>query len=151
MTLTSTANASASAGPSEAEKQFQEKMKERMRAAMGDLMPDEVLAGIVGRGIDEAFFKKRTVSTAQYPYTAQEHDSWIVAHISQAVEVEVRAQVKKWFVENHERVSEIVKERLQGGIAAAVVRSMDAMFVREFSAFSASIQTKLDEIRNGRA
>ena len=132
----------------QAEKTFQEKMKERMRAAMGDLMPDEVLAGIVAKGIEEAFFKKQQrpdgrgwgSGTIDYP-------SWLVEHVHVVARAEVEKQTKQWFVDNHERVAEIVRDSLAGGIVAAVARAADNMFQGSFSTFAVSISQQLANIR----
>ncbi len=138
----------ASTGESESEKQFQEKMKERMRAAMGDLMPDDVLAGIVARGIDEAFFKKRKRLRSGYhsSYQYEEYEPWVVEQVTKMLEEQVRVHVEKWIATNSEKVAEIVEKSLQGGISAAVVRSMDAIFSSTMHSFQASIQDKLDAI-----
>jgi hypothetical protein len=132
----------------EAEALFQEKMKERMRTAMGDLMPDEVLAGIVARGIEEAFFKKRTKSNG-YGYPTVEYDSWIVEHLTQVAEAEVRKQVTQWIASNSEKITATVEGVLHDGIGAAVVRSLNMLFSNSFSNFSVEIMQRLEAIRTG--
>ena len=132
----------------QAEKTFQEKMKERMRAAMGDLMPDEVLAGIVAKGIEEAFFKKQQrPDRRDWGSGAIDYPSWLVEHVQVVARAEVEKQTKQWFVDNHERVAEVVRDSLAGGIVAAVARAADNMFQGSFLTFAASISQQLANIR----
>src|SRR5271157_5505276 len=107
-------------------------------------MPDEVLAGIVAKGIEESFFKKRQRGWGS---KFEEYEPWVVEHIRKSLDAEVHTQVAKWIADNHTKVAEIVEKTLQGGIVAAVVRSMDATFLDLFNGFSTSIWVKLDEIR----
>jgi len=113
-----------SAGESPAEKEFQERMKERMRQAMGDLMPDDVLRGIVARGIEEAFFKKTTV---QRNYHTEEVPAWTVTFIRKECEKQVTEAVNKWVVENQEKFTAIATDAINNGIMHAVIAAFNSL------------------------
>ncbi len=122
-----------SADNSQAERDFQEKIKERMRQAFGDLMPDSVLAGIVAKGIEDAFFKKQMRPSGQYPYREEAYPSWLIEFIEKEAKDQTQGAVKKWIVENEDKVAEIMKQVLADGMGSAVVLAFTSIFRDAFS------------------
>jgi hypothetical protein len=130
---------------STAEAEFQEKMKERMRAAMGDLMPNEVLAGIVARGIDEAFFKPNV--TKDYYGRDERHPSWLVQFIAKETKDQVAKAVEEWVKSNQYAFSMAVDETLKKGLASAIVSAFDSMLFIAFQTLKDNIAQAVDSLR----
>lgn len=106
---------------------FEEKMRERLRQSMGDLMPDAVLAGIVARGIEEAFFKNRHEPTQSWR-SEPEYPSWLVQYLQKEMRTRTEEHVKKWISENQERLDEIFKKTVEAGLASTVIRAFNDLF-----------------------
>lgn len=126
------------------EQQFQEKMKERMRAAMGELMPDDVLAEIVAKGINEAFFTKVPEVRNTYGSIYQpEKPSWCVDFIQKECERQTAKEVQRWIKENESKVAEILEQCLKNGLASAVVHALDTMLKDAMYNLRSNIQQSL--------
>ncbi len=102
---------------------------------MGDLMPDAVLAGIVARGIDEAFFKKQMRPGRNQWEAQQPYPSWLVEFVEKEAEKQTKAAVQKWIAENQQKVAEIIASSLAGGLSSSVARAVDSIFQGEFMKF----------------
>jgi hypothetical protein len=136
--------------PSQAEAEFREKMKERMRAAMGDLMPDEVLKGIVARGIEEAFF----TGTNEAPcyanhYTAQRHPSWMAKFLEQEARQQVQQAVEKWVAENPERVTQLMAEAIGDGLAAAFLKGFSRLLTPALANLQEQVYAMASKLSRG--
>lgn len=137
----------ASGSPTQAELDFQAKMQERLRQSFGDLMPDEVLRGIVARGIEEAFFKERIKRTS---WGRDEIEpSWVTQFVKKEAETQVRIAVEKWVSENTDKVKAILDERLSHGLASAVLKAFDEMFSGVMFNLRQEIAEKMSALRNG--
>lgn len=132
-----------------AQQEFQEKMKQRMRAAMGDLMPDSVLADIVARGVQEAFFAQR-----QKPkYNSWDRDeyepAWIVTFLKAELDKRMQEAVKQWMIDNSEKLKTIVAETLQDGVTAMVLRSFDRHWQNGLETLQSTMFDVINKLRNG--
>jgi hypothetical protein len=135
-------------GEKRAEAEFQEKMKQRMRAAMGDLMPDAVLAGIVARGIDEAFFKKQRRPGNGYGHRDEEYPPWLVQYVEKEADKQVQAAVERWVAENREKFAAIVERQVARGFAASAVRAFDLLLQQTSQSFQEQVRDVLQSLRN---
>lgn len=114
----------------QAEKDFQDKMVERMRQAMGDLMPDDVLKKIIERGLEEAFFKSTPRQEGTYANnwkTIEEQPSWVAAFVKIECAGRVQIAVEEWIASNGDKFKEIITGILDKGMASAVVASFDRL------------------------
>jgi len=135
--------------PTPAEVEFQQKMMERMRQAFGDLMPDAVLSGIVARGIEEAFFKKRVKPKYNSWERDEEMPSWLVAFLETEARKHVEAAVRKWAADNDARIKEMAEKAVERGIASAVVRAFDSLFLQPMNQLRDSVADVLNRLRDG--
>lgn len=106
-------------------KTFQEKLEERIRTDIGELMPDEALAEIVTRAIEKSFFEERTVEDGTYTYQKRKQVPWVVQVVRELLEARVEAAVKTWVSDNPDAIKKVVQERLDEGIASAFVKSIN--------------------------
>lgn len=135
-------------GVSQAEIDFQEKMKERMRQAFGDLMPDAVLAGIVARGIEEAFFKDQVIKARDSWERDKVSPSWLVQFIQKEAERQVKAAVEKWVSDHPEKFAESVNAVLDKGLASAFVSAFDNILYNEMRTMREGVAAAIDRLRS---
>jgi hypothetical protein len=132
--------------PSQEELDFQAKMSERMRQAMGDLMPDAVLSQIIARGIEEAFFKERVIK-GRYSYDSDvKQASWMVEFLQKEVEAQAKIAVQKWIADNHDKVAAILEQTFKNGLGEAVVRAFTSMLAGPFMTLQNDINAIFNKI-----
>ena len=104
---------------------FEEKVKDRLRENIGDLMPDEVLAEMVKKAMDEMFFTRREKRTNDYYGRTEVFPSWFEEEVSgvlkQRVLDEVKVAVEAKREELHEIASKLIIEQLPNLVVAVLV------------------------------
>lgn len=55
-----------------AQQAFEQKVRDRLRESIGDLMPDEVLSGMVSKVLEDSLLKPRMLPNPKY----KAHDTW---------------------------------------------------------------------------
>ena len=93
---------------------FQENIKERLRADIGDLVPDDVLAQLVEQAIKDMFFTVGHRSAGGQDY------SWFQKEVEEQLRTRVAGFIELYFRKN--------AEVLQGVIADTVTDAMPDMF-----------------------
>jgi hypothetical protein len=137
---------------------FEEKMKERIRSSIGDLMSDADLAKIIEKGIDEAFFKpkpnpryhnanhwERNNIPLQLPPMVE---TILTSCITERVEKLVKAEVDKWILENHDKVSTVIKEVVDAGAGDMLVRHLARTFSDPITHLGIGLEQTLQQLRN---
>jgi len=128
---------------SPAERDFQEKMKERMRAAMGDLMPDEVLRGIVERGINEAFFARPELPKNHWNDTQKFGEAWMVTFVREDLRKQVETHIKTWMADNPDKIVAIMQQTFDTGLVKTVINTLGRLFQPAFDNLQAEKQDGL--------
>lgn len=128
---------------------FQEKLEDRIRKDIGDLIPDEALAGMVKKAIERAFFEEREVDAGYY--SKKTTIPWIVKLAQEQVDKRVKEQVEVWFTNNSAVVMERVQEYLDKGLATSVIRAFDSILGVHLNGLAGQFQTTIDNLRVGRS
>ena len=136
-------------GQTQSEAEFQAKMQERMRQAMGDLMPDEVLSGIVAKGIENAFFKSYTRSNPNNYRTEEHFPGWLEEFMLKEAKEQVEKQVKAWIAENAYKFVAMAEKVLQQGIARNVVAVFDDLLTNQTMNIRNSVAEAIGRLRTG--
>lgn len=137
---------------------FEEKMMERIRDSIGDLISNEELAKLVERGIQENFFKTKTNPkwVSAYNNSARESipqylpslmETIVAQHVSQKVEELVKAYVDKWILENADKVEGIVKQMVENGAGQLLIKQLNQIFQEPFSQFQTSMQMNMSQLQ----
>ena len=134
----------------QSELEFQEKLKERIRQGLGDLMPDAVLAGIVARGIEEAFFKPQRRPSPNQWSNPETYPSWLVEYLEKEVRNQVQLAVTEWIAANHAKVTEALDKALAKGLASAVLFSFDNLFRQQMETLQDGLRDQVVRILQGR-
>ena len=124
---------------------FQQKLMDRIRDDIGELMPDEALSEIVGKAIEKSFFEERETKDGYYGHHRTEIP-WLVKLTRDELNLRVHAAVTKWFGENDEKVRAMVQERFDEGIVACSVRAINGMFQGPMMNLQAKIDDRLQKL-----
>jgi phosphoglycolate phosphatase-like HAD superfamily hydrolase len=110
----------------ETSKNFQDKIFERIRESIGDLMTDEDLAKLVDAALQKAFFENRkTVDT--WGRVSSEKSPLIVEVVQQLMQKRVEEQVDIWLKENHDKYEEIIEKVLAKGMFDLMVQHFESL------------------------
>lgn len=102
---------------------FQEKIKERIRESMGDLISDEDLESIVRAGIDDVFFTTRFVDDGRY--NKKEIPPLINTMVAELLTERMNMIIREWLKEHEEEVLELVNQVVADGAANAMMRGFN--------------------------
>jgi hypothetical protein len=80
---------------------FEEKIKDRLRRDIGDLIPDEVLAQLIQRSINSIFFEPR-VKKSEYGHTLESKPSWFQETVEGLLRKEVDRLLHDYLENNRE-------------------------------------------------
>ena len=121
---------------------FEQRMKERIRDSIGELLSDEELSTMLKRSMEELFFKPRTIQTNNYGATKQ-----IPPLMHEIVETLLKDKVKeaaKEFIDAHQtEVNETIKEALGKGAGEAILKAINAIFSNQLNTLQYNIQNMI--------
>lgn len=81
------------------QKAFEEKVKDRIRESIGDLMPDELLSKMTERAMEEMFFQDRKVKTNSFHNDEIIKPSWFKEEVETLLRTRINGFLDKWFEE----------------------------------------------------
>lgn len=99
-------------------KSFQERMFERVRSQMGDLMTDEELKKIVNQAVQKAFFEPQGAG-----YGSKQ--PLFVELIHNEMRSKVASAVTLWLQDNPELVQKAIQDVINEGILRAVMQALE--------------------------
>ena len=122
-------------------KSFQERLKDRIRESIGELMSDEDLYKLVERGVEDVFFSPRTVKTGHggYPNT-KELPPLINEVVQECLNDRMNKAVAEWLASHETEVSQAVSDCVRDGAGAALLRGITSAFRNEMSNLEMNIQ-----------
>jgi hypothetical protein len=105
---------------------FQQRMFEKIRDQMGDLLTDEDLQKIIAAAVEKAFFQpvRRERSYGGY----EEGEPVFVTLVRRQLETQVKAAAELWLAGNNDRVDAVIREQLADGIVELLRRHIDNKF-----------------------
>lgn len=104
-------------------KSFNERMRDRIKESIGDLLTDDDLTKIIDEGIREAFFQP--YNTSDRWGARIENPPLIVGVVRELLTSRVNKKVDQWFVENPDKVKEILDQVIRDGIVKMVTQAFD--------------------------
>ena len=124
---------------------FEQRMKDRIKESIGELISDEELSNLVGEGIKETFFKERTVKEG---YHSEIKPPLMVEILQPILREQVNEAVKLWLVENNEKVAEIVENLMSIGMGEMVIKAINLNFQQSLWSFQNNIKQDLINMGN---
>ena len=136
---------------------FQEKMMERIRSNIGDLISNEDLGKLIERGIQETFFEgkpnPRWQSAGFYERNSIPEklpaliEKIVTECISQKLEEMTKQYFDNWLVENSEKVEGVVKRIVEKGAGDLLVKHISNAFDAPLKQMQSSMVTNLSLLR----
>ncbi len=123
---------------------FEDKMRDRIRDGIGDLITDDELNKLIQRGIEETFFKKKTIKKG---YDTIEGKSFIEEMLLESLQPRMRSSIDEWVKSNSDLVAKSVEAVITRGAGDAVVKAFNDMFQSQFYMFQSNIQNMLGQPR----
>ena len=125
-----------------AQQNFQERMINRIREDIGQLMTDEELSKLVERAMEEIFFKPEVEKRGFHETTKP---PWLHNFVKELLEKKVEAAVGKYVDEHEDEVRQALKEVMQEGVGTAVLRAIASKFSSDMVVFEQSILQRLQQ------
>jgi hypothetical protein len=123
-------------------KAFAERIFDRIKDGLGDLMTDDELKVLLDRAVDEAFFKPRTVPDGRWGDRTREVPAHFVTMTRELMDKQVQQQVNDYFETHADEIKEKVAEVLQQGIGDAILSSIKYKLLDPLMALQSSLAAK---------
>lgn len=122
---------------------FQERMFERVRESLSELLTPEEAKALVEKAIEESLFQRQFVP-AHYGTPARHLPSHFEALVKEATEPVLKAAIADWLAEHHEEVKASIQGVVEMGIASTVVK----VFREEMRSPMHEVGGKLQQVIN---
>ena len=122
-------------------KTFEERMRDRIRDSIGELMSDEDLQKIVQRGIDEVFFKSHYVDDGRYQ--KREIPPLIHSVVKEVLSDRMKDAVEAWLQTHEADVRDSVAHVVEEGAGKAMVKALNGYMADSMQRLESDIIGKL--------
>lgn len=123
------------------QQQFEEAIKNRIRADIGDLIPDEVLAGLVEKAIQSMFFTKK-VEKKQYGNDIH-YPSWFEDEIERCIRGQIQKTVEAYFEKHGDKISQAVSEELVTAVPKLAADFLVSSITNKLAMVSYSLDNRI--------
>lgn len=103
---------------------FQERMYERVKESIGELLTEEEAKQLVDKAIQDALFTPKKI-TNYYGNIVGEENSKFVELVKERVEPIIKNSIDNWIAEHQDEVNEIIEKVIQDGILSACFKAFE--------------------------
>lgn len=107
---------------------FEEKLMDRIRESIGELMSDEDLKRIVEKGVDRALFERRTITSDGWSRSSSEKPSFVDTVVKTLLEERMRVAVDAWIRANPEKLDKALNDAIVLGAGSCVIAAFNENF-----------------------
>lgn len=125
---------------------YQEKVLQRIREQLGDLLTDEDLKKLVEAAVKDTFFTKRETKDS-YGSLRESKPPIIIELLNELLADQVKQQVSVWLKENPEAVTNAIKEVTANGIGIMLLKVLESSIQGQLDSFRCNL---LSQLQNGR-
>ena len=122
-------------------KTFEEKMKDRIKESIGDLIGDDDLKKLLDAAMNDVFFKPSKIKINSYDY--KDGPSFLQEIVKEEMEGKVRDIVKEYVNSHEDEVNKIINDVVSEGIGIAMIKAMNILFQNQLYAFQGNIANQL--------
>ena len=125
-------------------KSFADRMKERIRESIGELITDDDLLKMVERGIDEVFFDERTVRDG---YRFRTVPPLIHSAVRESLDARMDVAVENWVRSHEDEVMHAVHQAVQQGAGEAILQAFRNHFAQALREMGMNIENNFRSTR----
>jgi len=125
---------------------FMDRVKAKLRDDIGSMLPDDVVAAMVQKVVDDEFFKPRHIpkpGRSSYSTETIAVPSAFAAMVVEAVNPIIKARAEELLVSKAEEIDEIIKKMVADGFTAMFMRAVDGALTSALQNQQWSIQNAL--------
>lgn len=124
------------------QKSFEEKMKERIKDSIGELITDEELSKLVERAVDEVFFKEQVIHKS---YGRDEYKPSLICDIiEKLLKKSVERNISMYIDTHPDEINEIINNIVTSGLGNAVLQAVSNKFSMDINMFQTNIENRLN-------
>jgi CO dehydrogenase/acetyl-CoA synthase beta subunit len=113
------------------QQKFEEKLQDRIRNDIGELVPDEVLAELIARSIDNMFFKERKINQGSGYYGRVEYvPARFEQFVQEAMEPMLRDAAEDWVTDNSDSVKDALEKILRNNADSVVLETLQRIMAQ---------------------
>lgn len=107
-------------------KTLQERVGDRIRDQIGDLMTDEDLKMLVDKALHEAFFTQRSIPKKNYNEDQKFEDSFAVAYVQKLLASRVEDACKAWLSDHKDELGAHIDNAVASGFSTLMLAWFDS-------------------------
>ena len=104
---------------------FQQRMFERIRESMGELLSEEDLKELLEKAIEKSFFEERIVQSSSYFGGNQKKPSLFQELVTEQVQPMMEKAITAWLQDNSEQVTSTIDAVLKDGLLSALSKAIE--------------------------
>ena len=122
-------------------KTFEEKMKDRIKESIGDLIGDEDLKKLLDAAMHDVFFKPSKIKVNSWD--TKDGPSFLQEIVKELMEDKVRDAVQVYINTHTDEVNKIIEDVVTEGAGMAMVKAMNQLFSNQMYMFQSNIANQL--------
>lgn len=121
---------------------FQERMFNRIREQMGDLMTDDELKALLDSAMQKAFFEERVLRDS-YGNVRESKPPYFVELVQKELQNKVQVAAQEWMANNPETVEKLIQETIAKGMANLVLDYLSQQAQTPLYTFANELRSRL--------
>lgn len=121
---------------------FQERMMDRIRSSMGELMTEEELKKVVEKALNEAFFKGYEVQINKY--NTKVEPPLIHKLIKELLTEQIKTLLIEYMKVHKVEINQMIDKTVQEGLGLAFMRAISSMFKGTLNNFKYNIEQSIN-------
>lgn len=120
---------------------FEQKLMERIRASIGELMTDADLKNLVERGMDKALFEPQRIKGRYGDFETR--PPFVQTVVAELLKEQMRVAVAKWVEEHPDQVAASVEKAVTLGAGGCLMEAITFQFQEQLHQLRQGISEKL--------
>jgi YesN/AraC family two-component response regulator len=125
---------------------FQERMFERVRESLSELLTAEEAKALVEKAIEQSLFQQEMLYDSYKSRQIGVKPSRFEALVKEAVEPAIKTAVTEWLAEHHEEVKASIQGVVEQGIASTVVKVFQDEMRQPFWEMGGKLQQVINKL-----
>jgi hypothetical protein len=123
-------------------KTFEEKMRDRIRESIGDLMSNEDLKKLLDRAVEENFFKEKVVMS-EWGREQSRKPALLIGLVKELLAERMNEVIKQWLADNEEQVKKTLDEVVKMGVGGAYIAALNSQFSSQLLSLQIGLEQQI--------